>query len=136
MKLTVRRPVEVEIVGVLIEVPVRYDEEDIPNDFPLRRGDMWTAAVDIDTGKVHDWPPGRTGNLHMKVVDEGSYTLMAADGTTVAKIEQDYVPNSLIPGSYGDYIELDIDENGIITNWPKPDRLDVSDFFSDGDLDA
>lgn len=129
MKIKVKVLKEIEIKTVKIEVHVRYDDEDIPNDFPLRKGDMWEAYVDTDTGQVMDWPVGKSGRLKMKVCDEGSYTLYDHNGSIVAKIENNYIPNDLIPGKYGDYIDLNIDSNGLITNWPK--RPDASQFFND-----
>lgn len=42
-------------------------------------------------------------------------------------IENDYVPNSLLPGKYGDYLALDINEDGVITNW-KP-NISFKEFF-------
>ena len=115
---------EVDIKWVQMDLAVRYDDEDIPYDFPLRKGDLWSAKVEIDTGKIEGWPQGKTGEMYMKVCDEGSYWLMDADGNVIDAIERDYVPNSLIPGEYGDYVELNIDENGIITNWLKHPSLE------------
>lgn len=124
MKATIKIEKEVEITHVRVEVAVRYDEEDIPNDFPLRIGDAWKATINIDNGQISDWPVGKTGDMYMKVCDEGSYYLLDTEGNTILSIENDYVPNGLIPGSYGDYIELKINENGIITNWPKEPSID------------
>ena len=39
MKCKVWKNVEVEVAAVEIVLPVLYEEEDIPNDFPLRDGD-------------------------------------------------------------------------------------------------
>ncbi len=50
--------------------------------------------------------------------DAGTYSLYDVGGDCLATING-YVPNGVVPGSYGDYIELKIDENGFITNWPK-----------------
>ena len=127
MKLKVKIEQEVEISTVHIEVAVRYEEEDIPNDFPLRKDDLWIADVDIDTGRIKDWPIGKSGRLSMKVCDEGTYTLLDKTGKIIATRAQDYVPNDLIPGEYGDYIDLKIDAQGFITNWPKKPNL--SEFF-------
>lgn len=127
MKVTVTKPVEINITHVLIEVPVRYEEEDIPGDFPLRVGDMWTALVDADTGSIEAWPKGKSGHLRMKVCDCGNYVLFS-EGSIVARIDGDYVPHSIIPGEYGDYIDLEIDESGTITNWPKDSDFDGFDF--------
>ena len=129
MKAKIKIEKEVEIKMVKVDVAVRYGEDDIPKDFPLRRGDMWSAIIDIDEGKVLDWPEGKTGRLQMKVCDEGSYFLLDDKGNTVLSIEQDYVPNALIPGRYGDYIDLKISESGLILNWPN--QPSISDFISD-----
>ena len=36
MKVTIQVPKEIEVSYIIIDVPVEYGEEDIPNDFPLR----------------------------------------------------------------------------------------------------
>ena len=117
MKAIIKVEKEVEIKYVKVKVAVRYEEEDIPNDFPLRNGDMWNAKIDIDNGIVIDWPKGEKGNLEMKICDEGSYYLLDENDNVILKIEEDYVPNKLLPGSYGDYLKLHIEENGVISNW-------------------
>lgn len=129
MKALIPVTKEVDIKMVKVDVAVRYDEEDIPNDFPLRNGDMWSAIIEIDTGKILDWPQGKTGEMYMKVCDQGSYFLLDEGGNTVLSIEDDYVPNGLIPGEYGDYIDLKIDENGVITNWKK--HPSIADFIKE-----
>ena len=131
MKATIKVKKEVEITMVKVDVAVRYDEKDIPNDFPLRKGDVWSAIINIDEGRVLDWPKGEKRHLSMKVCDEGSYFLLDAEGNTVLSIEQDYVPNALLPGKWGDYIDLHIGENGLISNWYS--RPSISDFISDED---
>ncbi len=129
MKATVMVQKEIDIKYLYISVPVRYDDEDIPYDFPLRNGDNWSATVEVDTGKITEWPKGKTGSMFMKVVDGGTYILRDESKNEVARIDEDYVPNSLIPGEYGDYIHLEIDENGVITNWLKNPSVD--DFFTE-----
>jgi hypothetical protein len=119
MKTTVKIEQEIDIKYVKVHLPVRYNDEDMPYDFPLRDGDWWDALIDIDLGKIIDWPQGKTGSFYMKVCDEGSYYLLDANHKDIAKIEVDYVPNQLLPprNEYGDYVNLKIDETGIITNW-------------------
>ena len=63
----------------------------------------------------------------MNVCDSGTYILYNAQEKEVARISRNYVPNDLIPGEYGDYIDLKINKEGFITNWPK--GPDVSEFF-------
>lgn len=63
--------------------------------------------------------------VFLKIRDEGSYTFTDEDGEVVHSIEEDYVPNSIIPGEYGDYIDLKIDlETGQIVNWPKASEVE------------
>ena len=127
MKTTVLKRCEIEINTVRIVVPVRYGEEQIPNNFPRRSGDLWEAFIDIDSGEIAGWPRGVSGRLSLKVCDEGVYTLLDEEGLLVAERHQDYVPHGVVPGRYGDYIDLDIDHDGVIRNWP--DEPDVASFF-------
>lgn len=129
MRAKIKVEKEIDIKMVKVDIAVRYGEEDIPMDFPLRSGDMWSAIIDIDKGMVLDWPKGIKGNLSMKVCDEGSYFLLDEKGNTVLYIENDYVPNQLLPGKYGDYLELHINENGYITNWYSSPS--ISDFINE-----
>jgi len=126
MKEIVQRLVEIDAKFVNIEIPVRDGIENIPLDFPGRKGDMWYGSIDIDEGRLLEWPKGIAGNLELKVCDEGCYTLLDADRQVLSTIQNDYVPNELIPGEYGDYIDLQIDDAGMITNWGNPN---LSDFF-------
>jgi hypothetical protein len=127
MKFTVKRPVEIEVTAVKVEVAVRYGTDDIPKNFPLRDGDMWRGTIDIESGKILEWPADKPEHhcLNMKVCDCGKYSLLAPDGDVV-ELRDGYCPNDLIPGEYGDYIDLEI-KNGIVTNWYK--RPSLSDFF-------
>src|SRR5690606_20331282 len=98
------KPVEINVAYVSIAASVRYDEEDMPKDFPGRDGDMWNVTVDIDTGQIQDWPGiPEEFKLHMKVCDCGSYYLLDENDNVLAKRENEYVPE-LIPGDFGDYI--------------------------------
>ncbi len=126
MKFMINQPVEVEVDAIRCVLPVRYEEEDIPNDFPLRRGDVWEITFDVQTGIIRGWPQGRQDNVQMKVVDGGSYYLMSGE-KVIAELEQDYVP-SCIPGDSGDYVNFDIDEFGKITNW-EFDAKDIAASF-------
>lgn len=129
MKVTVKKPVTINIKTIRIIVAVRYGDEDMPFDFPFRNDDTWDISVDVDTGKIMDWPQGVEYDLHMKVCDCGSYWLYDENGEQVGANGEDYAPNTIVPGSYGDYIEMKIAADGTITNWPKKPR--VSAFFRD-----
>lgn len=134
MKATIKIEKEVDIKAVLVKAHVRYWEDATINGepdedgtlTPCREGDMWCPVIDIDTGVITNWTKGVKAEVHFKVCDAGSYYLLDAEGNVVLKRERDYVPNELIPGSYGDYIEMDIDENGQIADW-NPSLDDFND---------
>ena len=134
MKITIKRPVEIEVSHIRISVPLHKDTiEEMGERFPLLEGDTWKGTIEIDTGKIVEWPADRLGpyNVADKVRDMGTYTLLAPDGSEVAKLEG-YVPNNAIPGEYGDYIDLEILE-GVVTNWYKPKHLSLGQFFPEED---
>ncbi len=127
---TVTKRIEVPVDAIQMSLAVRYDEEDMPNDFPCRDGDTWTVTVDLATGKIRDWP-GPAFELYMKVCDEGIYRLL--DGDKVVAEKDGYVPNGVVPGEYGDYVELIVTADGTITNWPNPRAIDLSAFDDSDD---
>lgn len=130
MKQKVMIETEIEVDVIHMELPVRYEEEDIPNDFPHRTEKTLSLHVKVDTGELLFWdktfPPA---NVEMKVCDEGVYQLYGPNGELIKKLDGDYVPHGLVPGEFGDYVHLHI-VDGMIQNWPKYPKLD--DFYPDG----
>ena len=120
MKVNILKQFDAAFIDV--EVAVRYEEEDIPKDAPKRSGDMWRAIIDLNERKVLDWPQGEVLSFDMKICDEGIYTLLDENMEEITRYEG-YVPNQLLPGSFGDCLALDIDGDGIITNWRKDANL-------------
>ena len=141
MKTTIKTTLEVEITTLEVRAGVRYWEDATVNGvddvegklIPFRDGDYWCPVIDIDTGIIKDWPSGTTASIHYKVCDDGRYWLKNDDDACILSIEDDYVPDILFPkeSGYGDYIILDVDENGHIDGW----RADLSDFGVDEDAD-
>lgn len=123
MRLVIYKKIEVPVRYLELEVAVRFEEEDMPNDAPLRIGDLWKAVIDLETGVIQDWPQGKTLSFDMKVCDQGTYILRDAEMKEVERIEEDYVPGNLLPEG-GDYLTLKIDETGKITNWLKHPTLE------------
>ena len=105
---------KIRLTHVLIQAPVRYEDEDIPYDFPFRSKNVWEPIIELDTGRIVDWPQGKCAEVYLKVCDSGRYILMN-DGEIVESID-DYVPD-FVPNDYGDYINFDIDASGVILNW-------------------
>lgn len=95
---------------------------------PCRIGDDWAPLIEIDTGKVVDWPAGTTAAIHYKVCDDGEYALLDADRNPLRTIEG-YVPGMLAPagGGYGDYVILEVGPDGLIAGW----SADLSYFEGD-----
>ncbi len=117
MKITITMPVEIEAKAIACRLPVHYEEEDIPNDYPHRNGNIWDIIIDIDSGQIRAWPNGvAPRKLNMKVADSGRYWLLGEIDQILAKREEEYVPDC-IPGKYGDYITFTIDVLGVINNW-------------------
>ena len=79
---------------------------------------FWEVNIDVDKGQIIDWPQGTTASLNYKVCDEGSYALYDENDKLIDEIN-DYVPRIMCPNEegYGDYIIMDIDENGFIQDW-------------------
>lgn len=133
MKATVMKPVELDIRSIVLDLPVRYDEDDMPLEFPHRDGDRWCVEVLVDTGQIINWPEGVEHEFDMKVCDSGTYILCDADGNEVGAIRENYVPNQIVPGDYGDYVHLQIGGDGVIKNWPS--QPSAEQFFPTSDDD-
>lgn len=59
MKLIVKQDVEIEVHSILLDLPIRYDDEDIPFDFPCRiksedenEWERLKLLVNIATGEI------------------------------------------------------------------------------------
>lgn len=148
MKLTINQPVDIVAKTILVNVPIYYGTEDVPNDLPLRRTpdaldcnqkhDRWSFRVFVDTGVIDDWPIGKTANVEMKVCDGGIYTLVheiLPFRAVYTKRIEDYIPRCL-PDGGGDVINIKVDENGVIDQWHKYCTADNirKAFFSDAEL--
>ena len=139
MKIKIKVEKEVDIKYCQVAAHVRYWEDAEVNGvedtdgtlMPCRDGELWCPQINVDTGVIVNWEQGKTAKVHFKVCDSGSYSLQNEYGNNILMIEDDYVPNKLIPGEYGDYIIMTIDENGKIAEWKTPP--DFSDFIKDED---
>ncbi len=80
MKITVKRPVEIEVSHIRISVPLHNDTtQEMGESFPLLNGDTWSGIVEIETGKIVEWPEALAGHFVVgdKVRDGGTYILLA-----------------------------------------------------------
>jgi hypothetical protein len=127
MKATVKIEKQVELKTLSVKAGVRYWEDAIVNGvededgklIPCKVGGLWCPIIDIDSGVILNWEKGTIASVHYKVCDAGSYYLQDEIGYDILSIVDDYVPKIMCPkeDGYGDYIIMDIDENGKIANW-------------------
>lgn len=127
MKAKIKILKEVNVKSLHVYAKVRYWEDSEVNGqsdengylIPFREGEIWEPIIDLDKGKIIDWPIGTTANIHYKVCDAGSYMLFDDQGYFICEIRDGYVPRIMCPDEpgYGDYIIMQIDENGFIDNF-------------------
>lgn len=138
MKATIKVKEEVNFTHLKVKCGARYWEdatvngiEDTEGDLiPLKDGDYWCPTINIETGIIQDWPAGTKADVHYKCCDDGDYWLITDKGFEL-KMPGYYVPTILdiTKEGYGDYVILNIDENGKIANWPK--EHDIKEFLID-----
>lgn len=124
--IEVIRREEIKVKYLLARCGVRYWEDATVNGvvdtdgtlIPLRQGDDWEVMIDMDTGRIRNWPEGVTADIHYKVCDDGAYALLDDAMNTIARIEG-YVPSIMCPKDegFGDYVIMDIGPDGVIANW-------------------
>jgi len=140
MKIELKVKKVVEVKTLQVNANVRYwidgqvngeSDTESGDNVPCRDGENWCPEIDIETGKILNWKPGTTAEIHYKVVDGCGWSLKDENGEAVLFAEDGYVPDTLSPkeSGYGDYIIMDIDENGMIADW----RFDIRDFQEDNE---
>jgi len=122
-----------------VHAGVRYWEDgtlngvqDDDGKMPLRQGEDWCPTIELETGRVLDWPTGLEADVHYKVCDDGFYWLLNANRKRLA-MKEGYVPRFLAVGTngYGDYIIFKIGGDGLIPGWKRPELN--PDGWSEGD---
>lgn len=137
MKAKIKIEKEVELKTLQVDAGVRYWEDSSVNGtedtedgdlIPCKDNDRWKPVIDIDSGKILNWEQGKKARIHYKICDDGIYTVLDVDGNIVVQIDG-YVPNTMCPAEngYGDYIIMNVDEDGKIENW----RFDIDDFITE-----
>lgn len=85
---------------------------------PCREGDNWCPVIDMETGTITNWKQGTIADIHYKVCDDGEY-FIHDENENIVHSTAGYVPEIMSPGGrgYGDYIIMNVDENGKISHW-------------------
>lgn len=97
--------------------------EDEDAKMPLIRFQMWNPVIELETGKILNWPEGNTAEINYKVCDSGEYWLLDEQKNRILKWKGYYVPDDILctkRNGYGDYIIFDIQEDGTVKNWKSP----------------
>lgn len=143
MQVKVKREVVMNATTILVNAYVRYWEDGTINgvdDHPTMptmpcavngdKGHRWVPIIDIETGQIRNWREGVTASIYYKVCDEFECRILdeKSGERCLIKDYEGYVPDFMCPKDcgYGDYIIMDIDENGFIQDW---DKAEVKGFI-------
>lgn len=141
MKLTIYKSVDFEAKFLKVDAGVRYWEDaevngvsdnknppTIPcaefigdnNHILIGQNYRWRPLIDIETGQIVNWEKGFDADVCYEVCDDFLCDILDADMNIIESYEG-YVPKVMCPkkNEYGDYIIMDIDENGFIQGWNK-----------------
>lgn len=126
MKIKLKIEKEIEVKYLKVSAGVRCWEDATINGvededgtlIPFRNEDRWEPLIDVDEGKIIDWPEGTIADIHYKICDDGNYLLFDENKVPITSIDG-YVPNIMCPkeDGYGDYIIMDINSAGNIQKW-------------------
>lgn len=111
------------------------DEQDEPRmPFACKTSEYewrWKPLIDIDEGRILNWPKGTTASVYYKVCDDVKLRLLNQNMEEITWYDYynremtneyyGYVPSILECGDegYGDYVIMDIDGNGKIDCFDK-----------------
>jgi hypothetical protein len=137
--IKIKKEVEYQVEVLKVSAGVRYWEDAIINgvealedgsNTPCVVNGRWELNIDVNNGQILNWLIGNTAKVHYKVCDDGIYTLLDKDRNQIIQ-KDDYVIDCLAIGDngYGDYIILEINENGFIKDF----NFDSSDFEDNED---
>ena len=78
--------------------------------------DHFPILINLKTFKIENLPDVHIRPFYIedKVIDTGTYTLLDKN-KKILSIYEGYIPK-MVPNEWGDYLNLDIDKNGNITN--------------------
>lgn len=144
MKIKFERKVTIEKNISFVKISARLypddynvikDKEILERLLPLMDGEYdecsnndWNILIDAETGQIMNWEKGISADIHAKVCDRGKYSLITDGGSEILKLEG-YVPSSLdFHHGFGDYLEFDINKDGVIKEWK---NFDINKFVEE-----
>ena len=103
----------------------------VKKDIGYKPADYWELLIDLNEGRVINWPRGFCIKTYFKVCDDGEYVFLDEGKNEVINItksfDQYYVPDflALEDSGYGDYVIINIDGNGKIEHFDRmKNRID------------
>lgn len=149
MKIIINKPTEFEAIYLKVDAGVRYwDDAKVNGEYDTNCEDLespaaeptipcaeyvgeqhrvlhgenwrWRPLIEIEAGKIVNWQQGITANIHYKVCDDFACEILDGNKEVITSYNG-YVPKVMCPkeNGYGDYIIMNIDENGFIQGWRK-----------------
>ena len=115
----------------------KEDDNDNPETPFAKDKKYWCPLIDIDEGKIVDWPQGVTLDVCAKTCDENIVYFFDENKNAIEWFDEEeqevlscydgYVPEFLDPSGegYGDYVELTVDEDGTIEEFNKEDVINI-----------
>lgn len=139
MEITITKPVQVNVKTIEVYLGGRFDANDLTfygatdediecfdnvcdllAKFPsLEKNKEICLIIDVDSGKITNWPIGWSCEFYdIKLVDEGRYMLYDNNNEIIYEYDG-YVPEilNIRGGGWGDYLEFEVDETGVIDDW-------------------
>lgn len=80
--------------------------------------------IEVDTGRILNWPQGVFADVFYKVCDQGNYSLLDENKEFIGWVSEDYVPGclSIEDNGYGDYFSILVNGEGYIQHW-NPEKV-------------
>lgn len=106
----------------------------IKKDIGYKENDYWELIIDLDRGRVLNWPNGFCIKTYFKVCDDGEYVFLDENMNELINITkqygQYYVPDflALEDSGYGDYVIINIDADGNIEHFNQM-KEEICEYF-------
>lgn len=139
MKLSLKITKEFDVKYLFAEVGVRYWADGTINGVkdvdgtltPHRIGDYWNILIDVETGKIVDWPTGTEASVYYECYDDGVFKLLDVEKNVISTVEG-YVPRIMCPEEFfnpGEGVAMIIASDGQIQNWRISESLSLLEDF-------
>lgn len=116
---------------ILSDTIIENDCEDFPYKNFLDDDGNVKMTIDLLEKKFIGWKSEYGSyRVFIKAVDSGTYVIRDNNDNELYRIDENYVPNGVVPPTdgFGDYIDFTISEDGTISDWYDYNDLDFTAF--------